>query len=162
MIEVGEVKTHVGDQAVRSSAVGIGEEGQAARTQRWVMGARGQGVFGKTPDPGVDEPSHQHLPLYPTGKTKSVFNTYSGTAENCQNVRQGFPFLYRQLWHCRCVRGDGLLVWRCHVISHGTKRPLKSWVLDHRWSFTDDARGVTLEKIRREVNKRTQEICSAF
>ena len=97
MTEVGEVKTHVGDQAIRSSAVGIGEEGQAAKTQQWVMGARGQGIFGKTPDPGVAEPSHQHLLLYLTGKTKSAFNTYSGTAENRQNIRQGFPFLYRQL-----------------------------------------------------------------
>ena len=34
MTEVGEVKTHVGDQAIRSSAVGIGEEGQAAKTQQ--------------------------------------------------------------------------------------------------------------------------------
>ena len=33
MVEVGEVKAHVSDQAVRSLAVGIGGEGQAARTQ---------------------------------------------------------------------------------------------------------------------------------
>ena len=97
MVEVGEVKAHVSDQAVRSLAVGIGGEGQAARTQWRALGARGQGVFGKTPDPGVAEPSHQHFLLYLAGKTKSVFSVSSGRAENCQNIRQGFPFLYGQL-----------------------------------------------------------------
>ena len=99
VIETGELKAHVRDQAVRNCARGPRGKRRVRNGQWGVMEASSRGSM----RPGIILQNiwswscwifHQCPPLFPAGKTKGVFNIYIGTAENCQNMRHDFPFHY--------------------------------------------------------------------